>query len=137
MSLSRPSILCVCVSLCSLLAVGCWGGDTPELGDAYGVVTLDGEPVIDAKITFMPVDAGRASSARTDESGEYRMIYSLREYGARVGNHRVHISTAKTDELGKMVGETIPVFYRDGPGVPEVTVEGGWNEFNFELTTDH
>jgi hypothetical protein len=44
-----------CCLTVALFAIGCWGGpaaDIPELIEAHGRVTLDGEPLKDAQVLF-------------------------------------------------------------------------------------
>lgn len=119
-------IMCFVAPL-SLTACGGGSDDAPELGQVSGIVTLDGAPLADANITFMP-EGVRSSSATTDSTGKYELIYIRDEKGAAIGKHAVVISKLKNEV------ETIPAKYS---GESELTadVKEGTNEFNFDLTS--
>jgi len=64
--------------LVAFVLLGCSSGtqrQTIETEYVEGVVTLDGEPVPDATVTFVPVNKGQGMSAtgRTDEQGKYTL----------------------------------------------------------------
>ena len=88
------------VALLFLLAVvtaaGCGGGG-PEKADVHGKVTLDGEPLVNALVTFQPEGEGSPSYARTDKDGYYELKYTLESEGAILGKHRVTVSTLFED----------------------------------------
>jgi len=116
----------VCFGLvASLTACGGGGSDAPDLGQVTGKITLDGAPLADASVTFMP-EKVRASAATTDSEGKYELIYIRDEKGAAIGNHKVTVSKLKDEK------ETIPEKYS---GETELTadVKAGANEFNFDL----
>ena len=80
--------------LCFTL-VGCSGSQF-EFAEVEGVVTQDGQPLPEVKITFSPdpervTTPARASHAVTDENGRFRLKYSgpETEFGAQVGWHFV------------------------------------------------
>lgn len=80
-------------ALCTL--VGC--GGRADLAKATGVVTLDGEPVPEAKIMFMPLDGGpRNSFGTTNEKGEFKLSTFGMNDGALVGRHAVTITKIDT-----------------------------------------
>lgn len=58
-----PRIAAWCLTLAGILTpLGCGArSDLPELGDVKGVVTLDGKPLANAQIQFVPA-SGRPSS---------------------------------------------------------------------------
>lgn len=125
--LAKLWMLVVCASLMGL--GGCRSGDSPPLGRVEGTVTLDGKPLSEGRIMFVPVDGGRTSTGEFDESGNYQLIYSLDEWGAKVGEHTVKITTQ--NDFGG--GERIPAKYNVDSELKAV-VEGGSNTFDFELT---
>jgi len=108
-----------------VLCTACGGGDAPQLGNVTGVITLDGAPLADANVTFMPEDV-RASSAKTDSAGKYELIYIREDKGAAIGNHKVVVSKLVNER------ETIPANYSDETELTAV-VEAGDNEINFDL----
>ena len=85
----RVFALIACLGLIGL--TGCSGGSS-NLGTVTGNVTVDGEPVERALVSFLP-STGRASMGWTDENGDYELAYLQDEMGAVVGNHKVMIET--------------------------------------------
>lgn len=125
------------VVLAAIALVGC--GDEVELGDAQGVVTMDGKPLPEATVRFIPIGGGRSALGRTDENGHYEMLYSATATGALVGPVRVEITSAEetTDAAGnsRMKPETIPARYNTQSEL-KADVGSGNNEFNFDLTSN-
>ena len=82
-----------------LTAAGCSSNPAiyPEVADVVGVVTLDGQPLEGATITFAP-EAGRASSGVTDSTGRYNLNYTGSIRGAMLGAHRVMIKKMVQDK---------------------------------------
>ena len=117
-------------------AVGCGNS---EVGEVYGTVTLDGEPLPNAVIEFIPTDGeGRNSFGWTDEEGKYDMQFARDRNGAWIGENKVLISTAdvldERDENGedRYSPELVPEKYSN-----EVrTVEAGTNLIDFFLMSD-
>jgi hypothetical protein len=119
-------------------AVGC-GGST---GRVSGVVTLNGQPLEGATVTFSPAsgDGGGVggSTGKTDAQGRYtlRTVFGDKS-GAAVGKHKVTISLYKEnptnpDQAGQ---ELVPARYSD-PAKSELTCDvpsGGIDKANFDL----
>ncbi|MDR3199407.1 MAG: hypothetical protein LBU34_16180 [Planctomycetaceae bacterium] len=63
----------VCFSF--LILLGCGSGSPFPVEAVEGTVTLDGQPVEDAVLTFVPVhsDNGKAAYGRTDVTGTYKL----------------------------------------------------------------
>jgi hypothetical protein len=128
---------------------GCGGGpgDTPELGQVDGKVTLDAKPLDKATVTFRP-EEGRPSSGTTDSEGHYTLQYSTSETGAKVGKNTVSISTAqaepeeedcsKVEYEEESVDPIPPKYNTESANNPDMTVEvkPGENTFNFDLKSD-
>lgn len=74
----------------AVLVVGC--GGPANVGVVSGVVTLDGQPLEDARVTFQPRE-GSPSAGVTDAAGRYELRYTRSLMGAAVGEHEVSIST--------------------------------------------
>jgi hypothetical protein len=116
---------------------GCSGqGDRPPLGRVSGTVTLGGQPLTDAEVTFAP-ESGRPSAGRTDSSGRYELSYVMRTKGAKVGKHRVFIGWPPDDDDDGAARKTA-----DRPKIParynrqsELTadVKSGSNTYDFKL----
>lgn len=115
----------------ALLVAGCGGIKTPPLGLVEGVVTLDGVPIPAAMVVFTPDGPGRSSTAVTDTSGRYALVFLRDIPGANVGTHTVRITTA-TGKRG--VREMLPPRYHRKT-VLTATVQPGSNTINFALQT--
>lgn len=88
-------VLCAAVACClvGMLVVGC-GPKGPELGAVTGKVTLDGTPVTNGLVTFVPVGGGRPATGKTDANGQYTLM-GVDGKGALLGQHRVSITTVQ------------------------------------------
>jgi len=120
---------------------GCGSGpdDMPEVAPVRGKVTLNGKPLTDARVTFAPVDGtGQSSEGRTAASGEYVLTYKRDIMGAKLGKHKVYISTYEeptTTDDGKTQGgfpEKVPAQYNENTTLEREVVDGE-NVFDFEL----
>jgi hypothetical protein len=115
-----------------------------------GVVTLDGKPLVRARVTFMPVpnpqgpsQSGPEASGDTDEGGRYSLKTVFGDAGASIGKNRVMVSTRKTeldpnnpDKSKEVAKEQVPgkYFTDQSPLWLEVPREGTRGA-DFELTT--
>ena len=119
--------------------VGCGG---KQVVPVTGVVTLDGEPLADADITFDAIaGGGLIYVAKTDAEGRFSLkAFDSVATGAVAGDYRVSISTAKavspTGVAEDMVftSERVPAEYRNGR-LRFVVPEQGTNNADFELTS--
>lgn len=84
----RRATWCV-VAIAAVVAAGC-GKSGPKLHPASGTVTLDGKPLADATVTFVP-SAGRPSDGKTDASGKYA-IMTNGQPGVPEGDYKVAVS---------------------------------------------
>lgn len=129
----------------AVLAAACAGcgpeSDMPETAPVRGVVTLDGQPVGLARIYFSPRDGGQTSEGLTDPSGRYELRYKRDVMGARLGKHKVVITTfeepVKEDDLSVSGGmpERIPKKYNEQTALEKEVVAGD-NVIDFPLTTN-
>lgn len=128
--------------LCVMGLSGCNSApdDTPELVPVRGKVTLDGQPLEGASVSFQPVDGRRGAGGYTNAEGIFELGYA-RSVGCPLGEHKVSISTRGEiqDEHGGVVGmrpETIPTQYNGDTTqlVATVTADGP-NEFLYELSS--
>jgi hypothetical protein len=114
-----------------LIAAGC-GKSGLEIAPVKGHVTLDGRPLVGADIEFQLDDKHPTATGRTDQEGNYELMYKRGVVGAPVGQHSVRIS-----------------FYRNAisnpPNIPERynkqselkrEVKSGSNDIDFELKPD-
>ena len=123
-----------CHAFLLLVAMGCEDG--PPLGKVSGVLSLEGEPIEKATITFTHVN-GRTAFARTDADGFYELNFSDGRAGAMLGENAISMETGRagSDEQGNFVEypETLPPKYNVESEITR-TVEPGEQVFNFELT---
>lgn len=76
-------------ALALLVAAGC--SRSLELIPVTGIVTLDGKPVEDAAVLFMPMAGGPAASGTTDAQGRFQLS-SVNQSGVVPGEHQVTIT---------------------------------------------
>lgn len=125
-----------------VILAGCDSGpdDMPEIAPVRGRVTLDGQPLVDAHVIFAPVEGGQTSEARTGPNGGYELRYRQDTMGAKLGKHKVYISTyiepEQTDDLKDVGGfpEKVPKRYNENTTLEREVVDGK-NVFDFELTS--
>ena len=106
------------VVVLALACVGCGGGgssDAPDTVPVSGTITMDGEPLADARVVFAaanPADRLRTVSGITDSSGEYELEFTSSQSGAQPGKYLVSVSTYREDEEGGAPRpETVPANY--------------------------
>ena len=115
-----------------LPCLGCSTSDRPPLGQVSGTVTLDGQPLPSALVTFVPIAGpGRTSQAFTDSDGRYSLAYLRDIEGANVGQHVVRITTVSDEYRGK---ERLPPRYH-AQSMLIATVEPGTNTHDFSLSS--
>jgi len=114
---------------------GCGSGS--GVAPVSGTVTLDGEPLSGALVSFYPQEEGkRFSTGTTDSSGHYELVYTNDEKGAAIGKHTVKITTATVQGEGgpaRPPKEKLPAKYNEES---ELTVEvssGSNSDTNFDL----
>ena len=135
------------------IARGCGGGRDPSLPDLMpvsGTVTLDGEPLANALITFLPVGSTRGQSCYgvTDPSGRYELMENERVKGAPEGEFSVLVnkwvmpdgsdfprdSTVSAMDAGAV--ELLPPRYSaEGLSQLTATVTASGGTIDFELTS--
>jgi hypothetical protein len=127
---------CAAWAVLALAAAGCGGsGGGPPLGKVSGVVTLDGQPLADATVTFTPA-VGRPSQGVTGSDGRYTLAYTADQQGAMVGEHVVRISTEgyveRTGGAVEQMKERVPLQY-NAQSTLTATVKAGTNDLPFQL----
>jgi hypothetical protein len=130
------------LAICVVFAVvGCSDRPRNVAKKVTGKITLGGQPLANALVTFTP-DNGSPSFGRTDAEGNYNLIWSSQRgrpiEGAQIGEHTVTITTfqlgdpnAKTARAE--VPEKVPYKYREEGGFPKATVKAGANVIDFSL----
>lgn len=134
-------------------ACGCGAGDKPRTAPVVGTVTLNGEALVGAIVTFWPTEGKTNPSAGvTDKSGGYRLRGAYD--GATPGKYKVTIeyytkpngSPAETSEgmdMQQLVAQgqarqALPESYSDLSGTA-LTAEvnaGSTNTIDFKLNRD-
>ena len=137
--ISRRPILCwFAALLCCVGGIGC--GKIEPYHAVTGRITLDGQPLADADVSFVPEGgAGVASLGRTDAQGVYQLQHTQTLLGAPVGDYRVRVSTLReakeNDETARTaVPERVPPRYNLASELT-VRIEPGENTLNFTLET--
>ena len=81
------------------LAIGCGGSNGIERAAVEGTVTVDGQPLTEGTITFLPSESTKGPLARcTINDGKFGLPVSE---GPVVGSHRVEITSMK--KTGKTI----------------------------------
>jgi hypothetical protein len=140
----RQSTAVRCCLLAALLAMGC-NDSGLNLTPAEGVVTLDGQPVADAGVMFVPSDPSQGLPAMgvTDAAGAFS-LRTVNDDGAVVGDYRVSISKSEQSlhpvpgsrALRHIVKRHVPEKYEgaDTSGLT-ATVAEDENHFEFPLSS--
>jgi hypothetical protein len=116
-------------------AVGC--GRRADIGRVSGTITLDGQPLPEAVVTFQPDPRGAPSRGITDSKGFYRLRYSHEHLGAPIGKHVVSVSTYRAanpdaDPPRSAVPEKVPPRF-NGESELRAEVSPGGNTIDFAL----
>ena len=123
------------LAVCSAALLGCNGQPTLQTEYVEGLVTVDGEPVAEATVTFVPVTEGQGASATgmTNAQGIYKLtaavtgdVAAVAEAGTVPGEYHVGVMKNVVDtpisqeEAEQQVIEYVP----PPPGVrqePKIT----------------
>lgn len=100
----------VAVALLSFqLLAGC-GGESSDLVQATGTITVDGKPAAGAGVTYFPsttTDATTVASGAADQNGKYTLMSDVKP-GIAPGNYKVSViwrDPAKQKETAMSMGE--------------------------------
>jgi hypothetical protein len=133
---SIPQLLPLLVLMIAM-TVGCNQG--PKLAEVTGKVTLNGEPVPNAMITFFPKFQGSPSYGVTDEKGDYFLAFSDTKRGAMIGEFDVQLETRKvsaeeaSDDPTKVPPKYVEIPKKYRGKAFSVDVKSGGNTCNFEM----
>jgi len=95
---------------------------------------MDGAPLANALVSFAP-EEGRASQGITDSEGKYELLYIGNTKGAKVGSHKVYVTTYVEDDSdpdAQNIKETVPEKYNKATTLT-ADVKDGSNTFDFAL----
>lgn len=114
--------------------VGCSGGNELGTVPAAGTVTLNGQPVDNAVVTFTPsAPPARVAVARTDESGRFEMMTLEPGDGVMPGSYTVGIS--KTDEPPPVVSP-VSTADPDDPAIRDAAYKAHQEEIEKGITPE-
>ena len=131
-----------------VLASGCDKGRGLPVHYVEGIVTLDGEPLEEANITFVPKSESNdieAAAGRTDAKGKYTLTSMNGDpgKGALAGEYVVLVSKLinlsppgfnPSDPIPPPTKRVTPIVYNDRTKSPfNASVVKGKNKFDFEL----
>ncbi|UUO06339.1 hypothetical protein M4951_23695 [Blastopirellula sp. J2-11] len=148
--MSTKSIQLGVIALLALYSMGCSRSDDPfDRADASGIVTLDGKPLAEGVVYFIPkggIVGPKAFATVTDGT-----FSAEGDYAPLVGNHRIEIESrddggiAFDDEkaVARLVEEgrkppqrvVVPPIYNQRSILSADVVADGPNEFKFELSS--
>ena len=111
---------CVLAMIVVYAAAGCGGVVRVPVN---GLITLDGVPVDEAAVTFMPTVSGRPGLAMTDSAGRFFVREAGMENGLTPGTYDVVVFKVVWAPVN-MVPAPMPVDHPDGAPVPMVDVPG-------------
>jgi hypothetical protein len=128
MTVTRCSKLCF--SLLAIVFAGC-GGNKDDIAPVHGRVTLDGQPLPNARVEFRA--AGKSlSNGMTDDQGNYELIYKRGVKGAPIGPNQVSILE---DTRLAQHPQRVPARYNENSELQK-DVKPGENVIDFELTSE-
>jgi hypothetical protein len=144
----RATILGPALALPLALIVGCGSG--PKYAAVSGRVTLNGQPLANATVSFQPIAEGSVnapapgSTGRTNANGEYTLSCADGRAGAWVGKHRVSISAVseqagdgdvRPPRGGWPQVDKVPARYNKDSKEEFTVPAGGTEKADFALTT--
>jgi len=148
------SIACFVTLLLVVALTGCRSDGGLKVEYVEGIITLDGEPLSEASVTFVPTSDGptvETAMGMTNDKGIYKLssMNGKPLAGAVVGEYKVLVSKIHAESLsegleyGTSMGYTVPYkqthllprIYRDMEQTPfSATVKKGRNKLDFSLT---
>ncbi len=88
------------IGVAVLGALGCGSGPGEKIVPVSGTVSLNGQPLANATVSFQPITppkasvfVGPGSTGQTNEKGEFTLVVMAGKPGAVVGKHRVLITS--------------------------------------------
>jgi hypothetical protein len=133
---TKQGVMTAAAALVLMLSVGCGGRDLPELAPVEGKVTLDGKPVPNVMVQFLPENGGRPSTGTTDDEGHYELTYVAGEMGARLGRNKVEVVMIWPDgEPTPGVKDVVPAAYKGKDTTLSFEVKAEDNVFDIPMTS--
>jgi hypothetical protein len=138
--LASASVILALVTVAMSGCGGC-GGAPSNVGHVTGRITLEGQALPDALVTFSPVKEGGTSAlGKTDSDGNYTLGYTAGVSGAEIGENKVSISTYNegnpdSEPPRPAVPEKVPAKYNAKTEL-KADVKAGNNTFDWDLKKD-
>lgn len=133
------SKLTLLLAVLSLSFTGC-GYRRPAQVKTTGTVTLDGEPVANAALMFIP-DSGRPASGNTNTNGEFQVSSFGGNDGLPAGNYRVTATKLvlkdRFQQLYDRQVERAAAEAEPGEEPEEVDIEFGENAYKNDLPENY
>lgn len=137
------------IALLAILVAGGCSGDSRVAG-VSGTVTLDGKPIGDAAVAFVPKDGGRPAFGITDADGNFELTTFASGDGALIGSHSVtvtptddeseapspDISGAEDDSLSSVAAEFKPKKRPKRSQIPDRYSNQDTSGLEFEVQPD-
>lgn len=132
----RWTLLAPALAVVLMNSAGC---GRPVRRAVAGAVTLDGQPLEEAVVLFVPLDAGGRKTGAPIAAGRYAVP---RDVGLLPGRYRVEITddppidpAMRPDQVRQQARRRLPVSYStSSPLAVEVTANGS-TDFDFELVS--
>jgi hypothetical protein len=125
---------------------GCGGKSSVETVPVSGLITMDGDPLVNAAVMFQLTSdtevTAPTSAGITDDEGRYTLKVSISDTtGAVVGEHRVSVTMDTyeeddDDDSDTAVNEPIPNKYNVNTELIFNVPENGTDQANFELQSE-
>jgi hypothetical protein len=119
-----------------LISTGC-GGQVRRA--VAGTVTLDGQPLDQAVVQFVPLDAGGRKTGAPIAAGRYAVPQDV---GLLPGRYRVEIAddppidpTMRPDQVRQQARRRLPVSYSTSSPLTVEVAANGSPDFDFELAS--
>ena len=130
-TMKRSFRIVLCFIIVSAIQTSC--NDSPATATVTGTVRFNGQPLVNAFVTFEPIDRSRPSFGTTDSAGKYTLRFSPTKMGAIPGEHKVTIET-ETGEPGSAnyLKEILPARYNSKSELSTV-LKRGKQTINFDL----
>jgi hypothetical protein len=124
------------ITVVLLISTGC-GGQVRRA--VAGTVTLDGQPLDQAVVQFVPLDAGGRKTGAPIAAGRYAVPQDV---GLLPGRYRVEIAddppidpTMRPDQVRQQARRRLPVSYSTSSPLTVEVAANGSPDFDFELAS--
>jgi hypothetical protein len=124
----------IAYALTCVLVVGC-GDGRPKRVPVAGLVTIDGQPLAKAMLTFYPPE-GRPSHATTDASGAFKLACFEESDGAQLGAHRVSVTAVEQPDPSTMKWLAPKKYCDPNRSGLKYTIDDATSDLKIELTWD-